>query len=292
MTFAPKGGYQKPNDKASKNKQENSDNQINSRSPVDPRRVVLPQMSRPVKKTSFYYYKLFRNFWRWSMATLAFDFCLLLFLPLVQKPTLDANYIYLMEQACIALIFISFSWFIKNWTMVQLSGWNGARGKVFNLIERNPILIVIILILVVGIEVFLKVGEFGILSIILTFIIVLGGLRSVRKSWGDRVKQEQIMAKDLSVQVESFNQKLFLVHLIPLLAARAAVLISALSFTLSLHINPNFLVSLSAACIMLSLMQAEEDYFMIVCPRCGSKTSRFLEQYEACLLCLHNEKRS
>ena len=284
MTFAPKGGYQKPKEKYL------ITNRGHTKAPLDIKKVSLPQMSRPVGKTSLYFFKLYQRCWRWSMALLPFYAFMLLFLPLVQEPVFTQELTEIIEQVCIALILVSFSWFIKNWTLTRLTGWNSTRGKLFNFLERNPILIVVILALMVALEVYLKVGQFSVAFVVLTLIIVIGGFKSVRQSWKERLQKEKTVSNDLTAQVEAFNQKLFLIHLIPLLAAGLTVFISSVAFALSTHLSPNFLISISVGVIMLSLMQAEEVYFMIICPRCGTKTSRFLEQYEACLACLHNER--
>lgn len=296
MTFAPKGGYPKLQKKSSAN-----GGPVPSATPsVNPTVTPNPptardtspatrSMSRPVAKTSYYYFRLYQSAWRWSMATLPFDLCLLLLLPLAQKPVFVTRTIPYLEGACLILLICSAAWFFRDWALGVMSGWNTKRGKFFKWIEKYPSLIFALGALLIAAEVFLKIGEFGIWSSILTLIIVLGALRSIRQTWRERLLQERKFNEDLTTQIEIFNSKIFLLHFLPLLAARAVVLLSAIVYPLSVELEPQFLLAMCCGCILLSLMQAEEHFFIMRCPRCGTKTSRFFAPFEACLFCLQSE---
>jgi len=280
MTFAPKGGYKQPQQVSPK-----LDNIKSQRSP-GLQSKDLPDLSRPVQKTSFYYFKLYSVAWHWALVSLAFDFCILLFLPLVQPALFGEPVSFTVEIVCVALLAIAASWFFRNWSLALLTSWHSSREKIFKVIERNPVLVLALLAVIVALEVFLKVGQVGILSSILTIVIFLGTLKPMREGIKERIQKDKNIAQDLTAQIETFNFRMFLLHFIPLSAARLTILISAIAFPLSIQLSPNFLVSLSIGCVMLSLMQAEEQHFMIVCPRCGTKTSRFLAPYKSCLACL------
>lgn len=280
MTFAPKGGYKQPTNTSPDIK--NTSKSVSTALPSN----NLPSMSRAVVKTSLYYYKLYSLTWRWSLASLAFDFCLLLFLPLVQNPVFSKDISSIIEIGGIALIALSSTWFFRNWSLNIIASWQHTREKLFKLVERNPIFVLALLGLLVAFEVFLKVGEVGILSSIFAIIVLLGALKPIREGIRERIAKDKNLSIDLTAQVERFNFSMFLLHFIPLLAARFTILISALAFPLSQQLNPNFLLMLSIGCILLSLMHAEEQHFMFACPRCGTKTSRFLAPYKSCLACL------
>lgn len=252
---------------------------------------VLPQMSRAVEKTSFYYFQTFNNIWKLSLMSLAFDGCLLLFLPqLLQHPSLGPSEILKFKHLSLMLIGISFLWLFRDWAINSFSRIDSARGRIFELIERYPKLIAIAIALFIALEIFLKIAEFefNIFFAGLILLVILGGIKSASKGLSKRILEHKAIAHDLTIQIESFNQKVFFLNLIPLIAARVSILLSSIAFSLAFNSDIFFIFSLITAVVMLSSMRAEDYFFMFNCPHCGMKTSRFFESHNGCLQCLKN----
>lgn len=240
---------------------------------------------RPVNKTSLLFFQRFRLAWRWCMASLPFDFCLLILLPFYQAPLLGSGSTALGILVCSALLMIGACWFVRNPIISLFEDLEGTRKKIFSFVERYPLFIFVIVAAIVALEAFLKLGQNTLWSTILVAIIAVGTVRSMKRTWAEQVKKQKALSKDLAAQIESYNLRVFLIHLVPLLSARLCVLVSATVFVLSRTLTPELLVSLSAGCVLLSLMHPEEHFFMIACRRCGTKTSRFLGKGGVCLQC-------
>jgi hypothetical protein len=256
-------------------------------STLPPQPKALPDLNRPVKYTSQFYFSLYSKIWGWCFVTLIFDFALLLGLPLLQLPSIDSEIKEFMEMFCVLLALTSLCWFATEFVINKTNSLVDNKDKLAKLLDQNPLIFLAVLLIAALLLAVIKAGQFELpVTIGIAAVLFLGFLSPAKKALKKHLEQANNQNVDLAKKVEAFNKRMFSLHLIPMLAARILITVSVVIFALASNIQPIYLLYLSFGAVMLSVMQAEERYFMIICPRCGQKTSRFLKPYSACLSCV------
>ncbi len=243
--------------------QKKSQRQLKSK---DTAPAALAQLSRPVNKTSFYYYQLYKRIWYWCFVSLPFDLILLLGLPVVLPQIIDQ---LLLEKSNYFLTFlssISLLWFIKDWIISKASGVEDLRGGIFKMLNQKPWLMFVAFAAFIIFEIVSKASQLGIAGmLIMAFLLFASSAKSVHNGVKESLMKHQNYKNDLTLQVEAFNKLVFNMHIIPLICARLTIIMSCIIIPLSQHFQPHFFLYVCFACIMVSLMQAEEKFFMIHC---------------------------
>jgi hypothetical protein len=250
----------------------------------DPSLAVL---SRPVQKTSRYYFNQYRKIWGWLFATLPFDFLMLLALPLLNLNLLDDLALESSSYILLTLSGLSLFWFVKDFIISRLALLDDLKGNIFTRLNDKPWLIFVILGFFIVIELLSKTANANIFYALAVAVgIFLMSAKSVREQIKQKASEHKLYQNDLTLQVELFNKTVFMLHLLPLISTRLVILLSCLIVPLAFRIDLYLFLFISFGCVMLSLMQAEEKLFMFSCSRCGVPTSRFLGKHRQCLACL------